>query len=205
MKANEVKFTEESEVNGSQLAKHLGVSPQYIQKLKNQGVLKFIDKKIIIKDAIKSIKDNSNPARAYKKKEEMEKAKNEKESEQIYDLSDSDILNLPIKDFLKKVEQLNFNDAKTRSEQLNLITKKIAMEKELMNLVPKDGIEKNAFDLAKKLKDSLLAIPDRLCDILASETDARIIHTKITEEIKQTLEEIILDLTKKMAKDKWKD
>lgn len=40
------------------------------------------------------------------------------------------------------------------------------MEK-LMNLVLKDGIEKNAFDLAKKLKDSLLAIPDRLCDILA--------------------------------------
>lgn len=115
MKAKEVNFNDDSEVNGSQLAKHLGVSPQYIQKLKNQGVLKFIDK-IIIKDAIKSIKDNSNPARAYKKKkEEMEKAKNEKRSEQIYDLSDSDILNLPIKDFLKKVEQLNFNDAKTRS------------------------------------------------------------------------------------------
>ena len=125
MKANEVKFTEESEVNGSQLAKHLGVSPQYIQKLKNQGVLKFIDKKIIIRDAIKSIKDNADPRRAYKKKEEIEKAKIEKEKEQILDLSDNEILNLPIKDFLKEVEKLNFNDAKTRSEQLNLITKKI--------------------------------------------------------------------------------
>jgi hypothetical protein len=58
MKAKEVNFNDDSEVNGSQLAKHLGVSPQYIQKLKNQGVLKFIDKKIIIRDAIKSIKDN---------------------------------------------------------------------------------------------------------------------------------------------------
>lgn len=205
MKANEVKFTEDSEVNGSQLAKHLGVSPQYIQKLKNQGVLKFNDKKIIIRDAIKSIKDNADPRRAYKKKEEIEKAKIEKDKEQILDLSDNEILNLPIKDFLKEVEKLNFNDAKTRSEQLNLITKKIAMEKELMNLVPKDGVEKNAFDLAKKLKDSLLSIPDRLCDILASENDARIIHTKISDEIKQTLEEIISDLTKKIKKESWKN
>ena len=79
------------------------------------------------------------------------------------------------------------------------------MEKELMNLVPKDGVEKNAFDLAKKLKDSLLSIPDRLCDILASENDARIIHTKISDEIKQTLEEIISDLTKKIKKESWKN
>lgn len=194
MKENNVKFLSNDKVTQSELARHMGVSPAYINKLVKQGVLIFLDKKIELGIALKSIKDNADPTRAYKKKENQ----NKEEEEQIYDLSDSDILNLPIKDFLKQIEKLSFNDAKTKSEQMNLIVKKIAMEKELNNLVPKEGVEKNAFELAKKLQDSLLSIPDRLCDILASETDARVIHNKITEEIKQILEEIILDLSKNM-------
>ena len=81
---------------------------------------------------------------------------------------------------------------------MGLIIQKIKIEKDLGNLVPIEGVKHNAFELSKKLKDSLLAIPDRVCDIVASETDARKVHNILTKEIKQTLEDIINELSKRL-------
>ncbi len=192
-------FNDNDYVNQAELARSLvpTVSKPYISKLVKNGILVLNEnKKIKLGDAKKAIHDNSDPQRAYKKKENLIK-----ELEKDLPLTEEDkenILNLDFGNFLKEIEKLSFNDTKTKSEQMGLIIQKIKIEKDLGNLVPMEGVKHNAFELSKKLKDSLLAIPDRVCDIVASETDARKVHNLLTHEIKQTLEDIINELSKKL-------
>lgn len=197
-------FNDDDYVNQAELARSLNppVSKPYISKLVKNGVIVLnSDKKIKLSDAIKSIKNNSDPSRAYKKKENMKSNNMQIENKEINDINDGiRILNLDFNSFLKEIENLNFSDAKTKSEQMNLIVQKVKIEKEIGNLVSSENVKSNSYEIAKKLKESLLTIPDRLCDILASENDGRIIHNMLTKEIKQTLSDIIDEMVKKYDK-----
>lgn len=197
-------FNDDDYVNQAELARSLipPVSKPYISKLVKNGVIVLnSDKKIKLSDAIKSIKNNSDPSRAYKKKENMKSNNMQIENKEIEDIKDGiRILNLDFNSFLKEIENLNFSDAKTKSEQMNLIVQKVKIEKDIGNLVLSENVKSNSYEIAKKLKESLLTIPDRLCDILASENDGRIIHNMLTKEIKQTLSDIIDEMVKKYDK-----
>lgn len=197
-------FNDDDYVNQAELARSLipPVSKPYISKLVKNGVIVLnSDKKVKLSDAIKSIKNNSDPSRAYKKKENMKSNNMQIENKEINDINDGiRILNLDFNSFLKEIENLNFSDAKTKSEQMNLIVQKVKIEKDIGNLVSSENVRSNSYEIAKKLKESLLTIPDRLCDILASENDGRIIHNMLTKEIKQTLSDIIDEMVKKYDK-----
>lgn len=197
-------FNDDDYVNQAELARSLKppVSKPYISKLVKNGVIVLnSDKKIKLSDAIKSIKNNSDPSRAYKKKENINLSNMKIEKKDIDDINDGiRILNLDFNSFLKEIENLNFSDAKTKSEQMNLIVQKVKIEKDIGNLVSSENVKNNSYEIAKKLKESLLTIPDRLCDILASENDGRIIHNMLTKEIKQTLNDIIDEMLKKYDK-----
>lgn len=197
-------FNDDDYVNQAELARSLNppVSKPYISKLVKNGVIVLnSDKKIKLLDAIKSIKNNSDPSRAYKKKENMKSNNIQIENKEINDINDGiRILNLDFNSFLKEIENLNFSDAKTKSEQMNLIVQKVKIEKDIGNLVLSENVKSNSYEIAKKLKESLLTIPDRLCDIFASENDGRIIHNMLTKEIKQTLSDIIDEMVKKYDK-----
>lgn len=197
-------FNDDDYVNQAELARSLTppVSKPYISKLVKNGVIILnSDKKIKLSDAIKSIKNNSDPSRAYKKKENIKSNNMQIENKEIDDINDGiRILNLDFNSFLKEIENLNFSDAKTKSEQMNLIVQKVKIEKDIGNLVSSENVKSNSYEIAKKLKESLLTIPDRLCDILASENDGRIIHNMLTKEIKQTLSDIIDEMVKKYDK-----
>lgn len=197
-------FNDDDYVNQAELARSLipPVSKPYISKLVKNGVIVLnSDKKVKLSDAIKSIKNNSDPSRAYKKKENMKSNNMQIENKEINDINDGiRILNLDFNSFLKEIENLNFSDAKTKSEQMNLIVQKVKIEKDIGNLVSSENVKSNSYEIAKKLKESLLTIPDRLCDILASENDGRIIHNMLTKEIKQTLSDIIDEMVKKYDK-----
>lgn len=197
-------FNDDDYVNQAELARSLNppVSKPYISKLVKNGVIVLnSDKKVKLLDAINSIKNNSDPSRAYKKKENMKSNNMQIENKEINDINDGiRILNLDFNSFLKEIENLNFSDAKTKSEQMNLIVQKVKIEKDIGNLVSSENVKSNSYEIAKKLKESLLTIPDRLCDILASENDGRIIHNMLTKEIKQTLSDIIDEMVKKYDK-----
>lgn len=197
-------FNDDDYVNQTELARSLNppVSKPYISKLVKNGVIILnSDKKIKLSDAIKSIKNNSDPSRAYKKKVNIKSSNIQIEKKEIDDINDSvRILNLDFNSFLKEIENLNFSDAKTKSEQMNLIVQKVKIEKDIGNLVSSENVKSNSYEIAKKLKESLLTIPDRLCDILASENDGRIIHNMLTKEIKQTLSDIVDEMVKKYDK-----
>ena len=55
-------------------------------------------------------------------------------------------------------------------------------------LVEKSKVEAQAFRTGRKVRNSLLGLPDRLAGVLASESDQRKTHALLTKEIHQTLE-----------------
>lgn len=65
---------------------------------------------------------------------------------------------------------------------------KIANDREMGLLVPRDDVQRAAFECARRTRDALLSIPDRCCDLLASLTDGDAVRTVLTKELTQALE-----------------
>lgn len=57
-------------------------------------------------------------------------------------------------------------------------------------LVEVAKVKRDAFKLARSVRDAMLNIPDRLAAELAAQTDATRIHQRLTEEIRQALVEL---------------
>ena len=56
------------------------------------------------------------------------------------------------------------------------------------DLVEKVKVEAEAFRCGRTVRDALLALPDRLAGVLASESDQKKVHAILTKEIRQALE-----------------
>jgi hypothetical protein len=54
-------------------------------------------------------------------------------------------------------------------------------------------MEKAAFDCARATRDKLLTISDRLCNVLAAETDPYKVRELLDTEIRKALEEIQIE------------
>lgn len=57
-------------------------------------------------------------------------------------------------------------------------------------LVPIEDVKKEAFKMARVVRDGILNIPDRLAAELAAETNQFRVHTRLTEELRKVLEEL---------------
>lgn len=57
-------------------------------------------------------------------------------------------------------------------------------------LVLRSAVAKQTFDAVRQARDRIQNIPDRVAGILAAETDQRTIHTVLTTEIHQALEDL---------------
>lgn len=57
-------------------------------------------------------------------------------------------------------------------------------------LVPVEDVKKEAFKMARIVRDSILNIPDRLAAELAAETNQFNVHRRLTEELRKALEEL---------------
>lgn len=207
--SEENKFQDDSLLNRAELSRALNVSKPYITKLIKNGILIFNfdnGKKIKLSDAKKSIEENSDPNRKEFKKENIEnkkvvelkepikKNKSKVKEDNEEEISDEDLdffLGKNIEDFRKEVSELSFSEAKTKNEQMKLIISKIKADKELGLLVSIDEVNQNSFEIGKVLNQSLLSIPNRLCDILANMSDPKKIYNKLNEEIKKVMEEVI--------------
>lgn len=207
--SEENKFQDDSLLNRAELSRALNVSKPYITKLIKNGILIFNfenGKKIKLSDAKKSIEENSDPNRKEFKKENIEnkkvvelkepikKNKSKIKEDNEEEISDEDLdffLGKNIEDFRKEVSELSFSEAKTKNEQMKLIISKIKADKELGLLVSIDEVNQNSFEIGKVLNQSLLSIPNRLCDILANMSDPKKIYNKLNEEIKKVMEEVI--------------
>lgn len=67
---------------------------------------------------------------------------------------------------------------------------KLDFEQRSGKLVDTDEVRAHIFGLVRRLRDSLLGIPDRLAPVLVGETDQAQIHQRLTEELTTSLAEL---------------
>lgn len=67
---------------------------------------------------------------------------------------------------------------------------KLEFEEKSGKLVSRDDVRVAAFNAARKARDSLLSIPDRIAPILAGITDDREVHRILTDEIRRVCSEM---------------
>lgn len=67
---------------------------------------------------------------------------------------------------------------------------KLEFEKRSGKLVDADEVRAQIFGLGRRLRDTLMGLPDRLAPVLAGQTDQAIIHQLLTQELITSLAEL---------------
>lgn len=86
-----------------------------------------------------------------------------------------------------------FMQAKTRREITNANMAALELAEKEGLLVPKADVDREAFRVARTVRDSLLNIPDRTAAELAAETNQFRVHERLKNEIRRALEGLKLD------------
>ena len=85
---------------------------------------------------------------------------------------------------------LNLYEAKSLHEQYKAGKAKLELEQTTGRLVLKSEVENTAFKLARTVRDTFQALPERLASVLAEETDEFTVHEILTKEINSCLKSI---------------
>jgi hypothetical protein len=81
----------------------------------------------------------------------------------------------------------DLNESRARHEHYKAEKARLEALQGRGELVPAEEVKTAAFKLARGVRDSIMAIPDRLAAQLAGTTDARQCHTLLTEELRIAL------------------
>lgn len=80
--------------------------------------------------------------------------------------------------------------SRERREHYQAELAKLEVDHKRRELVAAESVKKEAFSLAKTIREALVSIPDRVANVLAAETDPTLIHQALSEEIGQALERL---------------
>lgn len=83
-----------------------------------------------------------------------------------------------------------FIESQARREMFKANLAELEFLERVGKLIPADEVDREWFELARLVRDSMLNIPARLADRLAHEMDQRTIHDLLEQEIYQALEVI---------------
>ena len=83
------------------------------------------------------------------------------------------------------------NESRARREHYQAELAKLDVDHRRSELVAADAVKKEAFNVAKTVREALINIPDRVANLLAAESDASAIHMALTQEITQALERLV--------------
>lgn len=85
---------------------------------------------------------------------------------------------------------LNLSDQRAALVAFNARMAQLEFEQRSGNLVPKRDVEREAMRLGRKLRDALLALPNRLAPELAAETDPHTVRERLLRELHSILENL---------------
>jgi len=142
----------------SAFAKRGGVNPATVYGWKSRGKLDVENGKIRVENSLKSIE----------KLPGYKKAKPDKKR----------IPDTP----------LNLYEAKSLHEQYKAGKAKLELEQTIGKLVLAQEVEAEAFKVARTVRDTFQALPERLASVLAEEGDEFTVHQILTQEINQCLQ-----------------
>lgn len=84
-------------------------------------------------------------------------------------------------------ERVRLTSAKADIAEIEALEKSAAV-------VDANAIRKQDFTLARILRNNLQTMPDRIAALIAAESDAHTVHKIISDEVRQTLEQIIASM-----------
>jgi len=151
-------------ITQTEWAREIGVSKQYVCYLVKKGIVELEDGLINreqANEAVAAIRDPSQPLR-----------RKNPENENTNNLSTM-LLKTRIKNEMERGKLL---EAKAKAE--------------IGELVAVEEVKREAFNVARVVRNNLLNIPNRVSALLASLSDTEKIHMALTEEITNSLEEL---------------
>jgi predicted naringenin-chalcone synthase len=80
--------------------------------------------------------------------------------------------------------------SRERREHYQAELAKLDVDLKRKELVPAEAVKREAFALAKTIREALVNIPDRVANQLAAETDAQAVHMVLSKEITEALERL---------------
>ncbi|USE38040.1 hypothetical protein [Endozoicomonas sp. SCSIO W0465] len=153
----------------AEFARQQGFTRGYVTKLINKGIIKLVNKKVDSAAAIKAIEKNTDPS-----KHRPSKAKQISQPAEI----------LPAGG---QPGAVDFVTARTMREAFRAKLAKLDFEERSGQLTDATKVKNDAFKAGRIIRDELLAIPDRLADVLAAEDDAGEVRKIIFEELELVL------------------
>jgi len=95
---------------------------------------------------------------------------------------------------------LSFNMAKRATENYRAMSARLEFEERAGLLGPVQDMTDAALECARTARDQVLAIPDRVSEILAAETDPAQVHELLTVELMNALENLAADIDRDAAR-----
>lgn len=204
-------------VSQRKFAKLIGRSHAYVNKLVKQGVIPTHNGKINPEEAKRILEEHKDPAREAQRKANAKRRKEKTifdaaggyesladmtpEERKAYEeerrreaerakrvIEEVERAGLEVSEELKELAaKSSLNEAKTISEILNAKLKEIQYKKEVGELVSKAEVEREAFEVARKVRDAILSVPDRVSAMIAAKSDPKEIRDILTQELHHAL------------------
>ena len=83
-----------------------------------------------------------------------------------------------------------FNESRAKSEHFRAELARLELEEKEEKLCEAEKVRREAFSLARSVRDAVNTIPDRVANQFAAETDPVVIHQALTEELRKALERL---------------
>ncbi|NBT52593.1 MAG: hypothetical protein EBV86_14670 [Marivivens sp.] len=84
----------------------------------------------------------------------------------------------------------SFNESRAKSEHFRAELARIDLELREEKLCELDKVQRQAFSMARSVRDALNSIPDRVANQFAAETDSVVIHKVLSDELRKALERL---------------
>lgn len=150
-------------ITHTEWAREIGVSKQYVCYLVKKGIVELEDGLIDREQANRAIEIIRDPSQPLRRKD--------------YSESGEKLSTMLLKTRIKnEMERGKLLEAKAKAE--------------IGELVAVEEVKRDAFNVARVVRNNLLNIPNRVSALLASLSDTEKIHKTLTEEITNSLEEV---------------
>ena len=90
----------------------------------------------------------------------------------------------------KELDIPSFNDSRAKSEYFRAEMARLDLEEKEEKLCDAEKVKREAFSMARSVRDAVNSIPDRVANQFAAETDSVVIHQALSEELRKALERL---------------
>lgn len=90
-------------------------------------------------------------------------------------------------------QPISYAEARAQHERFKARLAQLELEQREGKLVEADDVKREAFRVARIVRDALLNLPDRVAGELAAETNQFKVHQRLTQEIRRALEDMKLE------------